>query len=197
MITFELQGRHFRLIGPERLTEARLIEIETELGFTLPHQIRQYYLKYNGGYPRPLDIPQDDGVAVRVKWDLQTQSEAAKHASVVLVGETYLFDSANESSDLMYRWRRAKNITKGMFQFAQDPGGDAFLIGVAPENLGKIYYWATERDWKYGEGAPIASPEFIGLVANSFVEFLLAYRTEPSREEWFAKENWIKRNYED
>jgi SMI1 / KNR4 family (SUKH-1) len=194
MRQFVINGRVFNVILPgKEIDEATVFALEKRFGFAIPQQLRQFYLKYNGAGTFPADVDKRNGLWVRLLWDVKTQKNAAESSPAAPVGTPFEIDPSKY--DLWAQWLTKKDyVPEGMLPFADDPGGDPYLIGVVQENLGKIFFWAKMYDYDYESGGR-ASPNAVALVANSFVEYLLAFRQEPNDGE--SGEDWVKRVYAD
>ena len=191
MAEFILENRHFGVesVG-EKLSEIDLANVEAKIGFKLPHQIRSYYLHWNGGLPYPIEIPQYKSVWIRLHWNRNQQ--AASIGPATSLSELFKIN-AEPAVDLLNMWNIVKpSLPQDVLCFAPDPGGSLFLIGIKEYNLGKIFFWESSYQANLSEGE-FPSYDNIAFVANSFTEFLLALREEPDAGE--SLEDWVKRVY--
>jgi hypothetical protein len=191
MVDFVLENINFDVIEPgEPINEKDLYDLEAKLGTQLPAQLRSYYLRWNGGLPRPSSIPLNKSAWVRLYW--KPGSEAARVGPAASLQE---FAEINSSPDMDFLriWNDYKHrIPQDCLCFACNPGDSQFLIGIKDYNLGKIYFW--QRDYQADIGAgELPGYDNIADVADSFVEFLLALREEPYEDE--SLEAWVKRVY--
>lgn len=110
------------------ITEMDLAEIENRLGLVLPEDLRQHYLRFNGGHPLQNLFPK--------------------------AGEYF---SISEFLPIKYGTRGARledayvDIVQGNDQFpsdlipiANDAGGDFFCYCLAPDNLGAISFYQSD-----------------------------------------------------
>jgi SMI1-KNR4 cell-wall len=195
MTDLVIEGRGFKVVSPgQKINEATITLFEEQIGVQLPQQLRDYYLRYNGGCPRPNDIPEMSSPALSLPWpnDFDEINDAQRRCPFTFV--SWFFQIASEpSTDFFNAWSNLKNyIPQGMLAFSPDPGGDLFMIGTQAENLGKIFFWARSIDDGFRPGQR-ASPEGVSSVANSFYEFLLLLREEPKSGESF--DAWVRRVY--
>jgi len=189
---FELGARKFSVRNPGRpLTDGELARFESELGVALPSQLRSFYLRWNGGLPYPLDVPEFASLQVVVKWP--DNCDAARGGRVISLGKMQRFD--DELEGFMQNWEWCRNhVPSDLLPFQRDPGNSQILIGTGPANLGQIFYWPRG----YGpdrEAGEVPNYDNIAFVAPSFLEFLALYREEPHPGE--SEEDWIRRHYGD
>ncbi len=191
MSEFTLENRQFNVYrSGHLLSENELAAFEAQLGNKLPPQLRSFYLRWNGGLPYPVDIPDDKSAWVRLRW--KEGAKAARVGAGTCFQDLFCIN-AEPNIDFLRTWSDVKHrIPQDVLCFADDPGGSLFLIGIKDYNLGKIYFWERSYQANIGEGE---TPNYdnIADVADSFVEFLLALREEPNTGE--APDAWIKRVY--
>ncbi|MCX7110053.1 MAG: SMI1/KNR4 family protein [Proteobacteria bacterium] len=190
---FILENRHFGVerVG-EKLSESDLGIFEAKIGTQLPHQLRSFYLHWNGGLPYPIEIPENKSVWVRLHW--KAGVDAAQVGPAACLSRLYSIN-ADPNIDFFSFYSDFKdNIPQDVLCFASNPGSSLFLIGTKEYNLGIIYFWSSPYQADIGEGE---TPNYdnIAFVANSFTEFLLALREEPDDGE--SLEDWVKRVYHD
>ena len=141
-------------------TEIELSIIESDFGFLLPTDYRNFILTHNGGRPVPciFDItwPNNHHLV-----DIWKDSEVSRFLSI------YAGDKANfmKYNKINFTGR----IPKETIVIAYDPGGNLILLGVNGQNVGKVLFWVKDYEVEQGE-----VPKFdnIGFLANSFDEFI-------------------------
>lgn len=191
MADFALENINFDVIeSGEPVNEKDLGDLEAKLGVKLPAQLRSYYLRWNGGLPRPSNISLNKSAWVRLHW--KQDAEAARVGVATSLQELFEVNSS-PSIDFLRNWNDYKHrIPQDVLCFACDPGDSQFLIGIKEHNLGKIYFWERAYQANLGAGE-IPSYDNIADVADSFVEFLLALREEPNPGE--LMDAWVQRVY--
>lgn len=194
MSELTIKHRTFEIIRPDRpLSEPDLVALEAKIHTRIPDQLRQFYLKWNGGLPYPSDIPQDESLWVRLIWKDGAQATAAGPASDFR--KIFPINCGDQNLDFYRTWNDFKDrIPFDTACFSRDSGGSLYLIGTADENLGKIYFWARSYQAEVRGGSVSAYPN-IAEVANSFEDLLLSLREEPQADE--TLEEWSKRVYVD
>jgi len=191
MSDFTLNGRNYTVIeSGDSITESELLELERKIGITLPPQLRDFYLKWNGGTPLPDDIDISKSAWVHLHWNDKKSAESFESATGF---EGMPKINSHPATDFFRTWNDFKHrIPNDLIMFARDPGGSLFLIGIKKHNLGRIYFWerSYEADIEAGE-----SPSYdnIAYIADSFSEFLLLLREEPDEDEEI--DDWLKRVY--
>ena len=188
---FILENRHFGVesVGG-KLSESDLGIFEAKIGVQLPHQLRSFYLHWNGGLPYPIETPEYKSVWIRLHWN--GNQEAAIVGPATSLSALFKIN-AEPAVDFLNMWNIVKpSLPQDVLCFAPDPGGSLFLIGIKDYNLGKIFFWESSYQANIGEGE---TPNYdnIAFVANSFTEFLLALREEPDDGE--SLEDWVRRVY--
>lgn len=111
------------------LSELDIMRVENRLGIRLPHDLREHYLRHNGGIPHPQFFPKD-GDAYEVRNFLPMNIEdpiglTFEDAYVSMVDQT-------------------PEDPQGYIPFAIDPAGDMFLYSVRPESFGNIMFISHE-----------------------------------------------------
>lgn len=191
MNEFELDRRLYKVLNSGKpLSENDLAHVEVQIGMHLPSQLRSYYLRWNGGLPYPLDVPDYAGVWVSLRW--KEGVEAARVGPAAPVSRLLIING-DPDRDFIRTWTDFRSrIPSDCLCFARDPGGNLYLIGMQPHNLGRIYFWerAYEANIDAGE-----SPSYdnVADVANSLKDFLLALREEPKADE--SLDAWVRRVY--
>ena len=112
-----------------QLSELDIKRVENHLGIRLPQDLKEHYLRYNGGTPRPQFFPKD-GDAYEVKKFLPMNIEDP-------IGTTF------EDSYVMMV-KQTPDFPRGCIPFADDPSGDMFLYSVRPESFGNIMFVSHE-----------------------------------------------------
>ena len=129
------------------ITREEIDEIEKSLGITLPQELLEHYLKYNGGVPeKPCFYSEESDVEIEIQ-----SFSPLKYSNDDLrtLEEKYVL--FKEKSDLMTRY----------LPFANDYGANRICIGL--EN-GKIYVVYMDL----GE----ITDDSVVLLADSFNEFI-------------------------
>jgi len=190
---FELNGRKYAVRNPGKpLDEGQLKGFEEQIGISLPTQLRSFYLRWNGGLPYPLDVPEFSSLRVVVRWPVGC--DAAKGGRVIAVSSMQRFN--DELEDFVQNWEAFRDhLPHDLLPFQIDPGSSQFLIGTGPSNLGQVFYWpfgyAPDR-----EAGEVPNYDNIAFVAPSFLEFLALYRGRDQGPDE-SQEDWIRRNYGD
>ena len=137
---------------------AQLDEFERDEGVQLPAEYREFLLTSNGGRPDDniVDVPDLDEVAVNDFFGLQP-------------GEMY--DLRGERA--MYEGR----IPPGTLPVADDPGGNLFLLSLAGDSKGAVYFWDHEEEPRE-EGTDWSDFENVYRVADGFDQFLAMLRPD-------------------
>jgi hypothetical protein len=189
---FLLEDKLFEVIDPGKpLTESDIKTFEAKIGIRLPSQLRHFYLRWNGGLPCPIDIPDDKSAWVRLHWTKEAEASEGR-GGVTFSG---LFEiNSTPGLDFLCTWHDFKNnIPTDCIGFGRNSGSSLYLIGIKEYNLGKIFFWESSYQADIAEGE-IPSYDNIAFVANSFTEFLIALREEPDEGE--SLEDWVQRVYE-
>lgn len=111
------------------LSELDIKRIERRLGVHLPQDLKEHYLRHNGGRPRPRFFVKDEE-AYDVKKFLPMNIEDDKGSTFE---DTYIMmvDQTPE-------------FPRGYIPFADDSSGDMFLYSVRPESFGNIMFISYE-----------------------------------------------------
>lgn len=190
-LAFEIHGRQFAVSEPGTpVTEEAISRTEKIIGTRLPDQLRSYYLRWNGGLPVPLDLRSGSFVCVPLSW--RSGSLGASSGAIACLHDMLEIDGT--TLDFIQTWQSfSGRLPQGTLCFQRDPGGSLFLIGIAPDNLGRVFFWdrALEADADQGE-----SPDFSNVadVAPSFLDYLLSLR-DGHRLAGETDDEWIRRNY--
>jgi cell wall assembly regulator SMI1 len=111
------------------LSELDIKRVENRLGIRLPQDLKEHYLRHNGGTPHPQFFPKD-GDAYEVKKFLPMNIEDP-------IGTTF------EDTYVMMV-DQTPDFPRGVIPFADDPSGDMFLYSVRPESFGNIMFISHE-----------------------------------------------------
>jgi hypothetical protein len=137
------------------LSEADIKRVERRLGIHLPKDLKQHYLRHNGGRPRPRFFIKD-GEAYGVHYFLAmntSKTSSFEHSYEMLVGRTPEFP-------------------RGYIPFAYDEGGDYFLYSVKPASFGNIMFNSHED---FGD-----DDRFVVFLAPTLREFINSLTEEPA-----------------
>ncbi len=156
-------------LGPA--TQSQVDNFEAEIGFILPQAYKSFLLTTGGGY-RP---------------DKHLADPEAWAPGVVLC---YVFGPQPDEYLDVRKTRKLWHIPKCFLLFAEDPGGQLFVIDLRadPEYYGKIY--VRDHDHAFNP-KPFLSAEFFEeydcdpdeagmyhFIANSFDEFIAMLKTD-------------------
>jgi len=150
------KSNEFGKLAPEKLDE-----FEQTHGFKLPDDYRSFLLEFNGGYPIPeiIDFIQYG----------KSQSDIVNYLCGIHNGEYW--------ASLEWHINILKNrVPSGFIPIGDDPGGNAYLLGVVDEHFGKVYFWDHENEAEIFD----KEPDFknMSFIANSFTEFINKLYTE-------------------
>lgn len=136
----------------QSLTIEDIARLEQRLGLVLPGDLRELYLRANGGVPQPDSFEKDDEFyTVQCILPIVGPDDGLEFAYTTLL--------ANEV------------LPPNLIPFADDPNGDSFVYSIAPDSFGEIrflqmdYYDDPER--------------FVVKLAPSLKVFLDALVTPP------------------
>jgi ankyrin repeat protein len=151
----------------EKLTEARLAEVEAQFGIRLPADYRAFMLENNGGRPVPSGVCR--------KQDPTPDRSCACFLAI---------DSESGADD----WISINHVREGtepviprrLFMIAEDLGGNKFCLSVSGEDIGKVYWWDQE-DGFVPMSPHRVTPDMTGmrLMADSFEAFLNQFAEDP------------------
>ena len=140
------------MTGPA-LSDADIDRVEQKLAVRLPIAYRKFLLQYNGGRPEPYYF------------------DVAGFKGPGMVNDfNGLVPGAYNDLERHYGALRDK-LPRGFVPVADDPGGNAVLIGTIGDTQGKIYWWDHEAQ-PYERGDELAMYPNIYPVAEDFDEFL-------------------------
>src|SRR5699024_9944271 len=111
----------------DKLSKSDIEDFENANNVKLTNDYKEYLLKWNGGKPRPGNVFKIDG-----------------HGESVLnvfngIGDMY--DNLSDIIDI-YEFR----LPEGFIPIADDPGGNAILLGTIPPYYDHIYFWNHENE---------------------------------------------------
>jgi hypothetical protein len=138
-----------------KLTLERLFEFEQKYRMRLPEDYRSFLLENNGGSPSPeiIDFIQHG----------DKQSD--------IVNNLYGIHNGEYWASLDWHIKMLEDrVPAGFLPIGDDPGGNFYLIGVAGEHSGKVYFWDHENEAQLHDTEP--DLENMSFIANSFTEFL-------------------------
>jgi len=137
------------------LTDKDIEWAESQLGFRLPRDYRDFLLSHNGGRPEPELFP-IHGLAKNPVGALQ-----------VFFG----IDSEIESSDLLWNVEvMAGRLPANCLPIACDNSGDLICLSLYGPDAGSVLFW----DYYGEQPGPIRGYENVYKIAESFGEFLNA-----------------------
>lgn len=139
----------------EPLSESDVVQIEAQLGLSLPAEYRGFLLAHNGGYPEP------DVFAIR-------NNPFDDHGLVhyfLCVEEGDVYNLIEWVEDFRGR------IPPDFLPVACDPGGNIICLSISGKDVGKVYFWDHEEEVEVDEDK---TPGYdnVYLIADSFQEFL-------------------------
>jgi len=139
-----------------------LDEVEARLGIVLPSDLRQHYLKYNGGSPVPSFYKSGDNYYwvrgfLPIKYGITDDPE--------LTLEAYYADLVLDDP----------RIPEGLIPFADDPGGNMYCYGIGKANMHSISFWEHEFFDDPDQG--------LTVIASSLHEFLNGFERHPEDED--------------
>ncbi|WP_046246768.1 SMI1/KNR4 family protein [Hymenobacter terrenus] len=152
---------HYFIGTQEPATLADIEAIEQQYGFTLPADYKAHLLQYNGGWPRDRDtflqLDPVDGEHVERSVN---QFKPVKNGDYTL--ESSLRSLRSELHD-------------DLVPFANEAGGDQFVLSVGPEDYGSVYYISHEfykppkrkemkQPRQYGKGVSFLAPSFTAFL---------------------------------
>lgn len=112
--------------------------------FTIPNDYKEFMFKYNGGSFLECMIKNTLEGDLILNWVCSWDRDDEMSLHVVL-----------DHSEL---------IKEGFLAFADDPGGNEFLLNLNEHSNGEVYYWSHDRNLVNGKNKI--------LIANSFSDFL-------------------------
>lgn len=133
------------------LTEHDLDQLEIRIGVRLPHDYREFLLKYNGGRPIP------SGFLI----------QGFPNNPYGMIHYFFGIDDQLESNNLMWHWEVMNGrLPDGLLPIAGDHSGDLLCLTLYGDKHGSVVFWDF-----YDEHYP---PTYKNIyhVANSFSDFI-------------------------
>lgn len=137
------------------LSVADIARVEHRLGVRLPPDLKQHYLLYNGGRPRPRFFIKDGEVYdVDCFYSMNTGAKGSSFERnyVIMVDQTPEFP-------------------RGYIPFADDSSGDIFMYSVNPESFGNIMFNQHEY---YGD-----DDRYVTFLAPTLRKFISSLTERP------------------
>jgi len=133
------------------LTDARLTSLEQELGVILPHDYREFLVRYNGGRPNPSFFP-----------ILGFKDNPFGGIQLFLAVDVPIKSSNLDWMYYNYRERMPRNI----LPIAITGTGDVLCLSFYGSDKGSVYFWDHDNEY--------SPPTYdnMYLIAPSFPEFL-------------------------
>jgi cell wall assembly regulator SMI1 len=123
-----MDKNNFLNLSPQ-LTAEDISRVESAIGCRLPDDLKQHYLRFNGGRPeRSLcRTADDDYISV--------------HGFMPMC-----YGENGELFETVWRWHKIDTpfIPAHLIPFAYDVGGEYFCYSVAPNEAGTIYHFLSE-----------------------------------------------------
>ena len=131
----------------KNIVESDLLEIEENLKFKFPNDIKRHYLFYNGGYPERYVFRKNDKLYV-----------VQEFLPIKYGAQGCLFE------DTFIALKKEKKILPDyLIPFAINPGGDYYCFSINENELGAIYIFFGEFD------DPKRSIIFLSISLKDFV----------------------------
>ncbi|MEC9291416.1 MAG: SMI1/KNR4 family protein [Pseudomonadota bacterium] len=170
---------------PEREElETALERLESKVGHIHAEDYRDFILSSNGASPKD-------------EWS-NFNFKGSENGSELLMFFSLISSVDNASRTLEWNLSTLSNrIPSNFLPIGEDSGGNCLLLGLAPEQLGEVWFWDHEEEADAGEEPDMSN---MILVADSFKEFmegLYEYKWEypPSLYKRFIlalRNNWEK-----
>ena len=153
-----------------------IADLETLIQAKLPTPYVDYLLHANGGEIDCHFTPNDiDGYASVIHWPKGNGMFDDEEYTIV----QYLFDIDNA----IYYYKEWKpHLPSNTIVIGTNPGTTFYLLGVGPDNYGKIFAWrlVPVNRMEHPDTAGLAYP---GFIADNFIEFLLTLQNIEVMEE--------------
>ena len=134
-----------------KITEAEIAVLEKQFDFRMPDDLRQFYLKHNGGI-----LP--TGTVLNPEWCELTDFLAIQYP---LMEQIPIMNT-------LLSWQKMDGfIPMYYIPFCNDAAGDSYCIRVDEAGYGKVYYIFSEFLDDF-----LDDPDGEWLIADSFTEFL-------------------------
>lgn len=111
----------------ETITIDDIKYIEDKYNYKMPEDIKNHYLKYNGGQLEKCMYTKSNGDEFIVSWFIPIKCE-----------------DAGLSLDSVLDLRTDKILPAWLIPFADEAGGDLYCYSLREKELGAIYYWSHE-----------------------------------------------------
>ncbi|RZJ56793.1 MAG: SMI1/KNR4 family protein, partial [Hymenobacter sp.] len=156
--------------GTERpITPVDLQAVEQQYSFTLPDDYKAHLLRSNGGWPVRDTFFQPDP---------EGKGQVVKRSVNSFYAVRYGDDTLEESMESL-----RSDLHPDLVPFADDAGGDQFVLSVGSQDYGSIYYisheFYTPPEGEYNEDtdeytspAPLDYGSGVNFLAPSFTAFL-------------------------
>ncbi len=143
---------HFEDRNPVQIHSPDLQRFERRLGLVLPEDYKAFLLLNNGGRTTLYVL-------------------RAGNVGPVIVNDFFGLDPGSpldlDDNVLSYKGR----VPAGFLPFANDPGGNVFLLALADENRGSVFFWDHERE-PQEEGLHWRDYPNLYSLSDSFTDFL-------------------------
>ena len=124
----------------EPINDLDLDEAQAAMGVTLPSDLRQHYLKYNGGRPAKNCFPFKSGL-YEVRWFFPVKY--GKRPTQTLEGVYSLVNDV---------------VPEGLIPFTDDSGGNLYCYSTAEATKHSICYWDHEQYNTPSHGVTVIAP---------------------------------------
>lgn len=138
----------------KKIGNVELDDLERKYQFSLPEEYRNFLRTNNGGHPTP------EAFSARYNDGSERESIIDYFFEVGTKGP-YIIDSTINNLQVL-----DQRISRDVIPIANTPFGDLICLGVKGKAAGKVFFWNLEDD---EDNAPV---EDLGLIANSFQEFI-------------------------
>lgn len=126
---------------------------EERLQLSFPEEYKVFLLKHNGGSPTPNRFKYND--------------QEGRDSSSLINYFHAIYDGRIDNLELKYQFLVSEGrLLKKMIPIANDPFGNLICLSAEGDDRGKVYFWDHELE------PEIAGYENMGLIADSFSEFL-------------------------
>lgn len=138
----------------KKLTIEDIMEFEKEYNLSMPNEIKQHYLLYNGGYPE------------KAMYVVDGREYVINYFYSICCGEGLALEKT------MPLLSDEKVFPKWLVPFANDEGGNLFCYSIKLGEEGTIYYY--DHEFEYGE-----NPEkYVCVLSDSLISFMNALQEE-------------------
>ena len=145
-----MRGILWKSENPHKITGAELTALEERFGFRMPDDLRQFFLRHNGGiFPPGTEI---DPERCKLNDFLAVKYPLMERIPIM---------------DTLLEWQQMDGfIPMYYIPFCNDEAGDSYYIRVDEAGYGKVYYIFSEFLDDF-----LDDSEGEGLIAGSFMEF--------------------------